>query len=315
MNIILTGISGFVGGYLSKSLLNEGHKIIGIDKQKPLHKDYHEFVKIDLALEGLEEIDLPLDLQKVDILIHCAAAKGDFDLSKKDFFRDNVSATNGLINCINSLKINSVVHYSTVAVYGHNNETNDESAQLNPNTSYGQTKLESEIMMRNWAEQDPDRNLVVLRPSVVYGVNNYANMYNLLSFLNKKYVVSIGKGEYIKSLIAIENLVEITKFSLSNKGINIYNCTDQPYYSLRELIEIISEVDGFNSPLIRIPFSLAWFIALPIDLASRIIKKDLKLSLERLRKFKTATDYRAVKLKQCGYVQKYSTKERIQVMA
>ena len=314
MNILISGASGFVGRYLCESLSIEGHFLIGIDRNPIKHKFCNEFINYDLT-KSLSEFPNPEQFGKIDVLIHLAAAKGDFDFSKQDFYRDNVIATKGLIKLITRLKVNSVIHYSTVAVYGHHNESKSESASLSPNTTYGQTKLESEEAIRQWANQNTKRNLVVLRPSVVYGEKNYANMYNLLSFLNKKFVVSIGNGDHIKSLISIENLIEITKFSLSNRGVNIYNCTDEPYYTLKELIEIISEVDGFSKPSIKIPFFIAWFIVLPIDIISKIIKKDLKLSIERLQKFKTATDYRSSKLKECGYVQKYTTKERLQNMA
>ena len=178
MNILLTGSEGFVGVYLRKELEKTGHVIYCIDRVKVRRTNYFCF---DLSKEtsSLEKL---LKDESFDLLIHLAAAKGDYNLKYDDFYRDNVTVSEKLITLIKVLNIKSVIAYSTVSVYGHDNKIKSEEAELVPNNAYGATKLESENLFINWRNLDLAKNkLTILRPSVIYGENNFANMYNLLN--------------------------------------------------------------------------------------------------------------------------------------
>lgn len=313
MNILITGSEGFVGSKLQTELLSLDHKVFLTDRLNKKKKNYFKF---NLGTDRVENFTDNLKNLKIDLVIHLAAAKGDFMLSDDDFYRDNILATEALTEILEELKISNIIHYSTVSVYGHNNSIKDETAELNPKNAYGITKLASENTLIKWQQLRADRNLTILRPSVIYGEDNYANMYNLLSLLNKKFPVTIGNGNYVKSMIAVENLIDITIFILEKmKGIQTYNCTDEPYPTLRICMEYISEIDGFKTPMIKLPISLALILAIPIEAISFLIRKDLKVTRERIYKYSMATDYRSELIRSIGYKQRFSTKERLQNMA
>ena len=313
MNILITGSEGFVGSKLQTELLSLDHKVFLTDRLDKKKKNYFKF---NLGTDRVENFINNLKNLKIDLVIHLAAAKGDFMLSDDDFYRDNILATKALTEILEELKISNTIHYSTVSVYGHNNSIKDETAELNPNNAYGKTKLASENTLIQWQQRRADRNLTILRPSVIYGEDNYANMYNLLSLLNKKFPVTIGNGNYVKSMIAVENLIDITIFiSGKMKGIQTYNCTDEPYPTLRVCMEYISEIDGFKTPMIKLPISLALILAIPIEAISFLIRKDLKVTRERIYKYSMATDYRSELIRSIGHKQRFSTKERLQNMA
>ena len=313
MKILLTGSEGFVGVYLRKELEKTGNFIYCIDRVKVSRTNYFCF---DLSNE-ISSLAKLLKDERFDLLIHLAAAKGDYNLKYDDFYRDNVTASEKTISLVKVLDIKSVIAYSTVSVYGHDNIIKSEEADLVPNNPYGATKLESENIFIKWHNLDPIKNkLTILRPSVIYGENNFANMYNLLDELNKKLPVSVGKGNYIKSMVAVENIVDITVFSINKlRGLQIYNCTDKPYPKLKEVIKYIAEIKGYSKPKIVIPKWFAYFIGLLFECFSFLIKKDLGITRERIYKFTMPTDYRSEKLAEVGYIQKYSVKDRIQNMA
>ena len=314
MNILVTGSEGFVGKYLIKELEQNNHNIYCIDRVDITRNKY--FIH-DLSQTPSDELVKVLKEIKFDVLIHLAAAKGDYNLKYDDFYRDNVTASEKIISLVKVLDIISVIAYSTVSVYGHDNKIKSEEADLIPNNPYGATKLESENLFIGWHNLDPIKNkLTILRPSVIYGENNFANMYNLLDQLNKKFPVSVGNGNYIKSMVAVENIVDITIFSINKlEGLQIYNCTDKPYPKLKEVIKYITEIKGVSKPKIVIPKWFAYFIGLLFECLSFLIKKDLGITRERVHKFTMTTDYISEKLENVGYVQKYSVKDRIQNMA
>ena len=74
------------------------------------------------------------------------------------------------------------------------------------------------------------------------------------------------------------------------KGIQTYNCTDEPYPTLRVCMEYISEIDGFVLPMIKLPISLALILAIPIEAISFLIRKHPKA---RERIYKYSADYRS----------------------
>lgn len=313
MKILLTGSEGFVGGYLRENLEQSGHTVYCIDRVEVKRLKYFRF---DLSNEVSKLFDLLKD-ETFDLLIHLAAAKGDYNLGYDDFYRDNVTASNNLINLIKALNITSVIAYSTVSVYGHNNTIKSEEAELAPNNAYGETKLKSEKLFMKWYNLNTSSNkLTILRPSVIYGENNFANMFNMLKQLNAKYPISIGNGNYIKSMVAIENLVNMTNFAIKKMGgLQIYNCTDRPYPKLNEVISYIAEIKGFSKPKLIIPKWFGYFLSLFFETLSYFLKRDLGVTRERVYKFTMATDYRSEKLHSLGYVQEYSVKDRVQNMA
>ena len=92
--------------------------------------------------------------ESFDLLIHLAAAKGDYNLKYDDFYRDNVTASEKTISLVKVWDIKSVIAYSTVSVYGHDNKIKSEEAGIAPNNQYGATKLESENQMAKTKEMD-----------------------------------------------------------------------------------------------------------------------------------------------------------------
>jgi nucleoside-diphosphate-sugar epimerase len=313
MKILLTGSEGFVGGYLRKELERNDNVVYCIDRVEVKRTNYFCF---DLSNE-ISSLAKLLKDESFDLLIHLAAAKGDYNLKYDNFYRDNVTASEKTISLVKVLDIKSIIAYSTVSVYGHDNKIKSEEADLVPNNPYGATKLESENIFIKWFNLDPIKNkLTILRPSVIYGENNFANMYNLLDQLNKKFPVSVDKGNYIKSMVAVENIVDITVFSINKlRGLQIYNCTDKPYPKLKEVIKYISEIKGFSKPKIVIPKWFAYLIGFLFECFSFLIKKDLGITRERIYKFSMPTDYRSEKLAGVGYIQKHSVKDRVQNMA
>ena len=312
MNVLITGSGGFVGSKLQTELLQKGYKIFLTDRIDKRKENYFRF---NLGKDSSEDFINNFKGIKIDIVIHLAAAKGDFMLSEDDFYRDNVLATKELRKIVELMNIQNIIHYSTVSVYGHKNVKKDETAELNPNNVYGETKLTSEKILIEWQKLHSS-NLTILRPSVIYGENNYANMYNLLSLLNKTFPITLGNGDYVKSMIAVENLIDITIFvSRRMNGLQIYNCTDEPYPTLKKCMSDIAEINGFKMPMIKIPIPLALLIAIPFEVASKLTGKDFKVTRERIHKFSMATDYRSDLIRSIGYKQNFSTKERLQNMA
>jgi len=310
MKVLVTGSEGFVGKELVANLIAAGHEIDGIDRAKAVNPSY-KLHRIDLKNEIL------LDPASYDVVVHCAAAKGDWDISDEEFYEDNVIATENLLNYVRKCDVKKIIHFSTVAIYSRDVTDGSESTKIEPDSVYGQTKLDSEILIRKYAEESGIPT-VVLRPSVIYGRDNYANMFNLIQQLNRSLPFQINPVGITKSHVSVRNVVDVVlRFSdpsYSVNGLEIYNLTERPYYDLNNMIRIICDELGVKPPRVNLPI---WLVAIPfgiLEFFGKLLKKDTGFTLDRLRKFSSSTHYTSEKLWSQTGKQKYSSESELRDM-
>ncbi len=309
MKILITGSTGFVGSRLMWELDRRGHEVVGIDKKPDCMIESHPATVIGNLLnrDDLNRIDET----SLDLIIHCAAEKHDFGLTEEEYYLNNQKATEELCDWSKSTK--RMIHISTVGVHGHPGKPTDETGELKPNHPYGASKLEGEKAVRKWMDQQPDREVIILRPAIIYGPNNYANMYNLIDTLHRRPWLTIGSGNHIKSMVALENLIDMILFAIDHlkPGLEIFNCIDQPNITVHHLMQIIASNRGFRYPAIRIPYGFAHAIGRVFDAVGRIIDKDLPINSDRIYKLCTATHFLSDKIRRAGYEQKHTIEEEI----
>ncbi|MFO7660721.1 MAG: NAD(P)-dependent oxidoreductase [Candidatus Cloacimonadaceae bacterium] len=321
MNILITGSNGFVGSALMWRLQNEGHNVLGIDISAHCDDKTH-------PMTGLGDIRKPDDLQKaviafsetyhtsIELIIHCAAAKHDFGISEPEYFSHNELGTKVLLEFIQQQNINKLIYFSTVSVFGHPARRTDETGEFAPDHPYGASKLAGELLCTEWQKQGSNRELIVLRPTVIYGAYNFANMYKLIDTMHRRPYVMIGKGDYIKSIVSRANTIDMTVFALSllRTDAQYYNCVDKPYIRLCELMRIIASNRAFRIPGIVIPVWLAVLIGKVFDIPARLLKLDLPINSDRMKKLATATDFASERIRDAGYEQKHTIEEEITAM-
>ncbi|MBC8526380.1 MAG: NAD(P)-dependent oxidoreductase [Candidatus Cloacimonetes bacterium] len=311
MNIFITGSNGFVGSRLMYYLEEKGHQVWGVDNSTKCNIEPHPKTKIG-DIRKIDDLH-KFDNIKFDVIIHCAADKHDFGISKESYFSNNEYGTKILMKYATEKNIKKLIYYSTVSVYGHKSVPCNESGKLQPDNDYGASKLAGEKVIEKWLKQDSKRQVIFLRPSIIYGPYNYANMYNLIDMMHRKPWITIGNGKHIKSMISLENLLKMTYFiiPLMKPGLQIFNTLDKPYITVRKLMEIIASNDGFRLPIIRIPLFFAVFGGKIFDILAFITKRDLPINSGRMKKFDTSTEYYSEKIREIGYIQRHSIEDEI----
>ena len=310
MKILITGSEGFVGRNLIKSLSMCQHEIVGFDRLQSVNGEYNA-VRIDL--------DQPINLSydSYDVLIHCAAAKGDWNIAKSEFYRDNVLVTQNVLNYIKNCNIKKIIHFSTVAIYSRKTIDGSERTEINPDSVYGETKLESEKLVYEFAKCYGVPT-VVLRPSVIYGQDNFANMFNLIEQLNRGLPFQIDPNGITKSHVSVRNVVDVvSRFINSSQqvgGTEIYNLTERPYTNLTQMITIICEELAVAKPRINLPLVLAYPLFGIMEAFGKLVQKDIGFTLDRLNKFSSSTNYTSEKLWSQIGEQKYSTDSELRSM-
>jgi len=318
MNILITGSNGFVGSALMWKLQGAKHKVVGIDISRHCDDLSHPNTIIgdirntnDLNRASRFFADKYKD--NIDIVIHCAAAKHDFGINKEEYFSHNEYGTTVLLDFIQVNNISRLIYFSTVSVFGHPENRADEEGTFAPDHPYGASKLAGELLCTAWQKQEAERELVVLRPTVIFGPHNYANMYKLIDMMHRRPYVMIGSGNYIKSIVSLSNVIDMTLFSLSilRSGAQYFNCVDKPYITLKELMQIIAKNKAFHIPGISIPVFFAVLIGKLFDIPAKLLKVDLPINSDRMYKLATATDFASERIREAGYMQAHTIEDEI----
>lgn len=300
MKILITGSSGFIGSYLSSRLLRNGYKVTGLDNRAPAKKDIlSEFILGDiLSLEDIERA-----ARGVDAIVHLAAKHHDFGISKDEFFNVNVKGIDNILKCATVAGIKKFIFYSSVAVYGAVKTFGTENTLTAPASDYGNSKLAAEQVLREWVSQDPAREAVIIRPVVVFGPGNFANMYNLVDKIHRRKFIFAGEGKNIKSMAYVENLVEATAFLLERlkPGIEIYNYSDYPQMNTEEIVRRIAAYLSCEIPKFKLPLGPAIAAASIFDLMGKITGYNFPITANRIKKFNTPTVHRSDKIRKAGF--------------
>lgn len=193
--VFLTGITGFVGGWLAKDLLERGHAIVALVNvrhdewpEKRLAKLFQEWffsaeeyealggrltvVGGDLAAPRLGISDEVLkSLPPFGSIIHCAGLVQFDHYLLPDLKEINVEGTRNVLALADECGIREFHHVSTAYVAGKRtgrvleDELQSRKGFHNP---YEETKFEAETMVRAWRARDGTR-AVIHRPGIVVG--------------------------------------------------------------------------------------------------------------------------------------------------
>lgn len=310
MRILVTGSSGFIARFLIPELAKRGHQVIGIDKRRGGEfGDYFRFTHANICNDSAIEAAM----RDVDLIFHLAAEHKDFGVSDALYHETNVEGTAKLLRYAGQHGVRRVVFYSSVAVYGDSPIPTQEELVPNPQGPYGKTKLLAEGLIENWARNDRDRQAVILRPTVVFGPFNYANMYRLIESVARRKYIGVGSGRNIKSVAYVENVTAATLFLMDRMedGVQIYNYADSPHLTTQELIRSIAANLEVTVLPVRIPKPVALACAFPFDIIAKTTGVDLPLTAKRIHKFTSPTHHLAERIRTRGFVPTYGLEQGI----
>jgi dihydroflavonol-4-reductase len=173
MKILVTGITGLLGSYLTKELavLGELHGLRRKNSELDLLGDlcdriiWHEGDINDLA--SLEEA-----FEGVDMVVHAAGFISYYPKDKEELIRINVEGTANVVNVMLQKNIKKLIHISSVAALGRAPQVSfiDENFKwvTSPlNTPYGTSKYLGELEV--WRAAQEGLDVMVFNPSVLLG--------------------------------------------------------------------------------------------------------------------------------------------------
>lgn len=309
--LLITGGSGFIGSHFHRCLDNE--RIVNLDQVEPSFPSTSIHAKGDVR--DFESIDEALTQFPCDTILCLAAEHKDFGVARDDYFRTNEYGTQMIVKAAEKHGIKRIIFYSSVAVYGDTSGLSTEETPINPASPYGASKWAGEVVLNEWAAADSSRSVLIIRPTVIYGVRNVANMYRLIEQVDKGRYVNVGAATNIKSIGYVDNLVDATLYLMDrmHPGVQVFNFSDEPQMTSGQIGRTIASALGKRRPA-TLPYWLVMLMGSPFDLLIKLTGRDLPISTARIKKLCVETHHGAGKLKEAGFKARFSNEDGIRAM-
>jgi len=304
--IILIGGSGFVGTRLASILTDSDFKIF--DKAQ---SSFYSEKTIIGDVRNQSELDRELKGQETVILL---AAEHRDDVSPVSLYYDvNVQGARNVLDAMDKNGVKNILFMSSVAIYGLNKSNPDENHPADPFNHYGKSKWQTEGVLREWYQKDPEnRTLTILRPTVIFGERNRGNVYNLLKEIASGHFLMVGKGYNLKSMAYVGNIAALIKYTIQNfkpGDYRLFNYVDKPDFSMNDLVGQVEKSLDKKLPAIKFPYWLGYLGGIGFDLISFVTRKKLTISAVRVKKFCATTQFDATAVHKSGFVPPFTLSE------
>lgn len=241
--IAVTGGTGFVGGALSRALLEKGYAVRIISRRAPARPlegvqyaqaDFSDAANLGRALEG------------ADAAVHLAAAL--FCRCEEDFIRANAAGTANLAAAANAVStLKKFIYISSLAAGGPSSAESPrtEAQPETPVSAYGRSKLGGELATRTFT----NGTFVILRPPIVYGKKD-SGLSKIAEWVRKGVMVNAGSAGGRFSFIYVEDLVKAIIEALETDKFDggvFYVCEGRTY-AWREFITLLADGMGVKMP-------------------------------------------------------------------
>jgi len=247
--ILITGINGFIGNALRKSLIEAGYDVWGIDKSSGSND---QIIPLDL-LNYSEIVNVSSKLPTFSTIILTAAIahnKSVFD--NKSIYKINVKILENTLTCFAN-SATHIIFLSSTSVYGEDKRYGlvDIADKLRPSSFYAFSKVIGEDMIN-----DVILNCDILRLAPVYDEMHLTDVQKRIFFpFSHKFKMILKPTPYY-SFCSVKNVITATLYILEKgpSGKQIYNLSDDLPYSQNSIAQCYN-----------IPEIIIWkFFTLPI---------------------------------------------------
>jgi len=244
MNIILLGHTGFIGRNIYEYLNSAGvNSLIGISTNE-----------IDLTKENSYKI-----LQKVlspdCLVIMCAGVKKQLGDNLKSFEK-NITIVNNFIRAVSNVPPKKIIFFSSASVYGEDVAYHgkiSEETPVQPRTYYGIAKYTAERLLEKSCA-DTQIQLVILRPPLVYGKDDFSRGYGPTGFtykaINNEEIIIWGDGSEFREFVYVDDVGRTVSRLINNDYSGILNLVSGKSYTYKEILNSLNKITRSNIKIV-----------------------------------------------------------------
>lgn len=250
MKTLITGISGFVGPYLTKVLQNNKYKVFGtVREEKSFHLENVEIFSGDLLESSF--VDKVIKSSQPKTIFHLASftSPSDSFQNPKETILNNIGITVNLLESARSIGarvivIGSADEYGLIKDKG---TTLDEEAGLYPNNPYAVSKLTQDFLgLQYFLSYKLDT--VRLRPGNQIGpgqsdkfvVSSFAKQIARIEAEKQEPIIKVGNLNSIRDFTDVRDMVEAYFLaSLHGTSGEVYNLGSGRGWEINKILKIL----------------------------------------------------------------------------
>jgi len=180
--VYVTGCLGFIGSYVTKTCLDLGWYVKGVDKityaaNKDLLTQFKKYPNFSFVNCDINDLKFLYDC---DYVINTAAEThvGNSIANSDDFVHSNINGVHNLLELIKNHRGENIskptlLHFSTDEVYGDiEGGEHIETDLLKPSNPYSATKAAADMLVMAWG-RTYGLPYIIVRPTNNYGIGQY----------------------------------------------------------------------------------------------------------------------------------------------
>jgi len=261
---LILGSSGFIGGHLVKTLIEDGYYVVGIDIRDIQYQiftpsefilgDLRDFQFVDKIFNNGDKYDevyqLAADMGGA-IYINC----GTFDGS---VMSNSVTINSNIARCASKYGVGKLFFASSACVYPHNMDDIASCNELDaypafPDNEYGWEKLFSERMYKGF-ERQYGLNVRIARFHSIVG--DYSVCFNDRSKAHSALALKvaeveengtievIGDGKQIRTFLYVKDCIKAIRALMNSECKKVLNIGSDYCVSINEYIDILKKISG-----------------------------------------------------------------------
>jgi len=261
-NILITGVSGYIGSCLSL-YLKKKYEITNLDKKNS------KYISINICdLLNFKKLNDILKKKKPKLIIHLAAQSlVDETINKEKYYQNNVMATKNLIMAMKNNNLTNLIFSSTAAVYKYSGKILNEKSLIEPKSNYAKTKLQCEKIIQN-----SKINSIILR---------FFNVCSSLKINNKIIGEFHNPETHLIPTIVYKNLLK-KNFYIYGKNYNTIDGT-----CIRDYVHISDICDAIDRSVTYLFKNDKKFQIINIGSSSRNTNMEILKKIEKITKIKS----------------------------
>jgi UDP-glucose 4-epimerase len=252
----VTGAAGFVGLHLCRRLVKEGHGVIGVDfPDKHYEMKNFEFIGADLC-----DMNYAPLLKGVDVVYHLAAeasVRESWGEGFSRYLKNNIEATQKLLEVVKEVKIRKFIYASSFAVYDTCVKgAISETSPLLPYSPYGMTKLAAENLCFLYCK-NYNVPVVSLRFFSIYGQRERHDtaFHRFMKAIAMGQPIQLyGDGKQTRDVTYIDDAIDAYLLATTRgKEGEAYNIGTGRETKLNDVLSLLKDICGQKVKIKRMP--------------------------------------------------------------
>ncbi len=208
MKIVVTGAGGFLGLYITKMLLAEGHTVTNFSRSTHACLDEIGVDTIQGDVANIDDVRIALEGQEA--VFHVASKIGMWG-KWEDFESINIGGVKNIIECCKEFGIQRLVYTSTPSVaFGKKELCGVDEMTPIPRRHlnfYAKSKAKAEALVLK-ANNSKDFLTVSLRPHLIFGPGDTNLIPTVVESAKSGRLMIVGDGTNLVDVIYVENAAD-----------------------------------------------------------------------------------------------------------